>query len=240
MTDYTKEQFEQLPDFAKKDFTEVDGVYRHAGFAKVKTTADQLDAKARSYAAELEAVRAGEQAKIDEARKQAFDDAVKTGKTDVVLKQLTEQLENEKKTRAETQKQYEDRIAAMSEAAKKKATEARIKGLSSLATDDARPAFERLLRHYIDANPETMQNVYLDDDGRATSMSDTEFEASLAKNQLFKPLLKASMTTSGGGGLNGSGARGGVPQATMSRQEFDNLPPDRRAKFMKDGGTLKS
>jgi hypothetical protein len=235
MTDYTKEQFEQLPEFAKKDYVEVEGNYRHAGFAKVKSTADQLDAKAKNYAAELESLRANEQAKIDEARKQAFDDAVKSGKTDVVLKQLTEQLENEKKTRAEIQKQYEDKINTMSETAKKKATEARIKGLSSLAADDSRLAFERLLRQYIDANTETMQNVYLDDDGRATSMNDAEFEASLMKNPLFKPLLKASVTTSGGGNLNGSGSRGGASK-TVSRDTFDSWTHDQRSKFISSGG----
>ena len=48
MADYTKEQFEELPDFAKEDLIEVDGMYKNAGFVKVKNTANDLDSQLKA------------------------------------------------------------------------------------------------------------------------------------------------------------------------------------------------
>ena len=45
MADLTIEQFEQLPEFLRNDYTEVNGAYKHAGMIKVKQTANDLDAK---------------------------------------------------------------------------------------------------------------------------------------------------------------------------------------------------
>ena len=48
MSDLTQEQYEQLPEFIRDDYKEVDGVYKHAGLVKVKQTANDLDTQLKA------------------------------------------------------------------------------------------------------------------------------------------------------------------------------------------------
>ena len=50
---YTQEQFDSLPDWMQKDLIKDGDVYKHAGFVKVKQTADNLDREKKTIAERL-------------------------------------------------------------------------------------------------------------------------------------------------------------------------------------------
>jgi len=99
MSDLTKEQYEQLPDFVRDDYTEVDGVYKHAGMMKVKGTLNDLDSRLKSKDTEFnelsERLNQFEQQKaqeIEQARKDALEQAKSKGEVESIEQLYQEQM----------------------------------------------------------------------------------------------------------------------------------------------------
>lgn len=206
MSDYTKEQFEQLPEFARGEYEQVGDGYRHKSLGKVdslKQSLDSLDGKLKEF-------QRTEAEKIEAARKEALETAKSKGDTAAVEKRYQEQMADLEKRNGETLKQYEERIEKMAATAKKGGIDSVISKLSSAATTEGRAAFDRLIRSRIDYNPETGETIYLDDSGSATSLDLKGFQAEIAKDPMFKPLLAAEFATHGGGLANGGGNGGGA------------------------------
>lgn len=234
MANLTKEQYEQLPEFIRADYVEVNGVYKHdqeieveslnGKVSSLKLSLDNLDEKMKS----AERERQEEIAKAaNEAREKALKEAKENNNVDEILRLEREKLDDERK-RMESEKESLTAIKADLAGTKK---EAIIKRLSVNATDSGRAAFELLIDKYILIDPETRQETFLNADGSASSLSEEDFIKELAKNPIFKTVLKAGITTTGGGMANGS-TGGSTDHKKLSdmtekeRVEMKNTNPD--------------
>jgi len=203
MADLTKEQFEELPDFLKGDYSDIDGVYKHNDTVKVGGLKTSLDL---AYGKRDEAVTAlslAEQTKADEisqARELALEEARGKNNTDEVLRLEREKLDDAQK-RLDSEREELDGIQG-SMATDKQSTI--IDRLALKATDDGRAAFKRLVKDFIVVDPKTRQETFLNEDGSASSLNEESFYTEfLIKNPMFKTVLKADITTNGGGNSNG-------------------------------------
>jgi hypothetical protein len=236
MSDYTQEQFDQLPDFAKADFVKDGDVYRHGGFLKVKKTADGLDQKFREANDRISSIEASKAEEIEAAKAAALEQARTKGDVTAIEKRYQEQMADLEKRNADALKEREAKIEGLVSASKNSAIGAMVSDLSGLATDDGREAFKRLIRNRIDYNPETGQTIYLDDSGSATSLDFIGFKAETLKDPLFKSLLKADSPTNGGGQVGGSGNASGAQPKTIPRAKFESMSQPERMAFSKAGG----
>jgi len=66
---YTQEQYDSLPEWMQKDLVKDGDVYKHAGFLKVKKTADTNDEEKRKLAEELNQYKLAEQNRLEEAER---------------------------------------------------------------------------------------------------------------------------------------------------------------------------
>lgn len=209
----TAEQYEDLPEFLKASYVKDGDGYSHGGFVKVKGTANELDRKAKEREAELESYRSEEQKRIDAARLEAYEKAKSEGHTDEVERQLMEKIADAERRSTESEKQFKERLARLAD----KSKSAIASEVSTIAIKGGAAAFKRLVKDYIQVDPETDQETYLDDNGRATSLNRAEFIEELKKNPLFKPLIMAGVATEGGGNVNGS------QKAVPSGKKFNEL-----------------
>jgi hypothetical protein len=75
---------------------------------------------------------------------------------------------------------------------------------SELATDAGSKAFKMLIASRIDVDPETGKITFLNDDGSASSLDFAGFKSEIQKDKTYTALLKATVSTNGGGLLNGN------------------------------------
>lgn len=215
MPDLNKEQFDQLPEFIRDDYTEVDGVYKHAGMMKVKQTANDLDAKLKTrdqeYNSLNERMNGFEQQKqsdIDAAKAEALKDAKTQGDVDAI-----EKLHREQMADLETRVEERTRTAVATETAQARAVEKANTAAARIAGDcaidkEARELLEEAISKRI--KPDESGNViFHNEDGTASSLDESGFIAEILASKRYKRLTKASPTTTGGGMLNGGGNGGG-------------------------------
>lgn len=200
-----KEQYEQLPDFAKSEYVEVNGEYKHAGLVKVKQTADDLNSKLDAERKEreqlskrLQEIEAGQAQKIEEARKQALEQARTKGDVAEIEKRYQEQMQDLEKRTAERVR-GETLAEVNQERAKEKAEALTQKIASSIALDGADTALVELLRKRITIDPDSGKPVFLNLDGSASSLDEKDFIAEVKKQPLYKYLIKGEPPTKGGG-----------------------------------------
>jgi hypothetical protein len=222
MSDYTQEQFDELPEFAKKDYIEVDGVYKHAGFVKVKQTANEIDKKAKDFESRygeltgrLNDFESKEAEKIQQARKEAYDKARSEGNTDELERQWQEKLADAERRAGESETKYKDRMLGLAV----KQQSAIASELSEHATTGGKAAFKRLVLSYIKVDAETGEETYLNDDGSASSLNKAQFIDELKKSEVFKPLIAATLSANGGGFAHGNNG-GSAPGVSKKFQEY--------------------
>lgn len=240
-----KEQYEQLPDFAKSEYVEVNGEYKHGGLVKVKQTADELNGKLETERREreqlskrLEEIEASQAQKIEEARKQALEQARNKGDVAEIEKRYQEQMADLEKRTAERVRN-ETLAEISSQRASEKAQElARKIAVQKAVDEDAGDALFELLQKRVTFDKDTGKPVFLNDDGSASSLDEKGFIAEVEKSKRYKHLIKASVTTKGGGLLNGSQDGSGAPVKTASRSDFETWTQSQRAAFFKSGGKL--
>lgn len=201
MADLTQEQFEQLPDFLKDDYTEVEGVFKHAGFLKVKQTADRLDARLKESEQEKRDAEAAKSAEITKGIEDALALAVEAGDTKAQLRLEREKLDDERKRINEEIEGLNEIRGTMAGEVKKTI----IDRLSLKAKDEYIAAVKRMLKDYIEVDSKTRQVTFKNEDGSASSLTEATFYTEfLCKSEVFKSLLKADLPTHGGGQSNGS------------------------------------
>lgn len=204
MSKLTAEQHNELPDFIKGDYVEKDGSFVHAGLAKVKGTANELDAQKNGIQAELDEYKSQEQARIDAAKQEAYDKAIADKDIEGITAQTEEKIEHARKSsfeagRKEAQKEFN------LQAAKGKADNLALKIAGEVAVDEyAMDMLKREFLSQIDVNPDSGDVTFLDGDGRATTLNKDEFKVEVLKNPRYSRLIKEDSTTSGGGNANGS------------------------------------
>jgi hypothetical protein len=221
MSELTKEQFEQLPEFIQGDYEQVGDVYKHAGMMKVKKTADDLDSKLKDTNQRLTEFEKNQQEQmakreqeLAEKHQQELESLKKSGNFDEFKKQLEARQEQEKKDLAErARKEGYDQATSEQRAnqAKKDASyEADTLGQMLGADPDAGLSVADLIRNRIEIDPDTGKKTYFDAKGSALSVDRNGFINELKKEARLKRLLKAEVVTIGGGGANGSGGGGAV------------------------------
>lgn len=198
MSDLTKEQFEQLPEFLKNDYVQDGEVYRHGGVKKLKESLNQLDSKFKETSSKLTEYESKQQQQQAEAERKALEKLKAEGKVDEILADAERRL-------GETQKQYEQRIERMTNQIKTEKRSALVADLAGeMATDLGSKAFKALIASRIDVDAETGKVTFLNADGSASALDLAGFKAELLKDDLLSPLLKGNVTTFGGGLANGS------------------------------------
>lgn len=229
MPDLTKEQFEGLPDYIKQDYTEIDGVYKHAGVVKMKGTLNDLDAKLKErdgqYNSLNERLSTFEQDKakaIEEARAKALEEARGKGDIEAIEQRYQEQMADlEKRSfesgRSEAQKEYT--LKAAQSQAELELTEI----VAALKPKDDGSA--SLIKAYLKGKQQVSEDgkiIYLNEDGSASTLDKSGFLAEQVKSTMFDPLRIAEPTSSGGGKTNGS-TGGGSAEPTGANQAQANL-----------------
>lgn len=211
MADLTQEQYEQLPEFIRDDYTEVDGVYKHAGLLKVKQTANSLDSKLKQTEqanAEINErmtqLEQDQQKKIEDATAEALANA-----------ETNKDIEKINEIHAQKMKDLEARVAERTrtevlgeidqKAAKERANTTAARLAKELAIDS--DAEETLLQLFeLSVKPgEDGAVTFFNNDGSASSLDEAGFKADAVKNKRFKHLVKAEPPTKGGGMAQGSG-----------------------------------
>ena len=148
MADLTQEQFEQLPDFIKGDYEQDGDVYKHAGFLKVKRTANELDAKLKETSGKLTEYEQKQAERQADAERKALEKLKAEGKVDEILADAERRI-------GETTKQFNERIERMANQIKTEKRSAVVSDLAELATDKGRAAFKKLIASRIDVDAET-------------------------------------------------------------------------------------
>ncbi len=215
MSDLTQEQYEQLPEFIRDDYKEVDGVYKHAGLVKVKQTANELDtqlkASKKSNEELSEQMNAFEQKKQDEIEA-ATALALKNAKTDKDVEEI-ERIHNQKMDDLKIRVQQETRDTIAQETAQAIAKEKAQKTASRIAEaiavdDDALELLTSAFDKRIKFNDEGAV-TFMNEDGTASSLDEAGFLAEVQAAPRYKRLRKAKVTTTDSGKANGSGNGGG-------------------------------
>jgi len=241
MSELTQEQFDELPDFAKGAFAQNGDVYIPAKDAKLKQTLDELDGKykdalknSESFESRLAEIEKAKQAEIEAAQLEAFEKAKKEGNTDAVDERWQQKLSDFEKRKEEEVSTLQSKLDELTNGIKTEKRNAIVSDLASeLAVPQGSKAFKMLVANRIDVDPSTGGLTFLDEGGSATSLDLEGFKSELQKDELFAPLLKSGIVTSGGGNANGSGGSAGQNRKfnELSSQELVNLKRSDPARY---------
>lgn len=199
---YTQEQYDALPEWMQKDLVKDGDVYKHAGLLKVKQTADSLNGEKQALANQLAEFQANEAARIAEAERKAYEKAKKEGNVDELEKQFRQQIEDAKRRADETAAQFKERMAKL---AMKEQKALAVQIAAKYAVDEhSQDLLTDLLIRQIQVDVESDQVVFLDANGSALSVDRAGFEAELLSTPRYQRLLKADVTTVGGGKATGN------------------------------------
>ena len=207
----TKEQYEELPEFVRDEYVETEEGYKHGGFLKVKQTANDLNAKLEQERKEREGLserlstfEQSQAEAIEKARQEALEEAKSKGDVDAIEQRYQEQMADLEKRTAE-----KTRAEVMAEIAQERATE-KARSISKeisvkMAVDDeSAELLDELLQKRIEVDPSTGKEIFLNDDGSASSLSRAEYIEHIKTSSRYKRLIKAEVATNGGGNANGS------------------------------------
>jgi len=206
-----------IPEGFRGDYVEVekDGkkLFQHKDFVTVIGAMKRKGEERDALATELKGFKSQESIKQAEAEKKALEKLKAEGKIDEILA-------DSEKRHGETIKQFEERIAKRDAVVIKKARDAVVSELSTLATEVGAKAFKKLISERVDYDPETDKYSFKDEDGGATSLDLAGFKADVLKSPTYAAMLKAQ-ASSGGFGTNAS-TGGGAAKTT------GNLGGDRK------------
>jgi len=228
------QSLDDVPEKFRADYVEVekDGnkIYQHKDFVTVIGAMKRKGEERDTLANELKGYKSKEAERAAEAERKALEKLKAEGKIDEILA-------DSEKRHGETIKQYEERIAKRDAVVIKKARDAVVSELSTLATEVGAKAFKKLISERVDYDPETDKYSFKDEEGGATSLDLAGFKADVLKSPTYAAMLKATVSSGGHGKnvLNGGGAA-----KTITRAQFDAMNPNQRAEHFKNGGTITS
>lgn len=222
-----------IPEGFRGDYVEVekDGkkLFQHKDFVTVIGAMKRKGEERDALANELKVFKSQEAVKQAEAEKKALEKLKSEGKIDEILA-------DSEKRHGETIKQFEERIAKRDAIVIKKARDAVVSDLSTLATEVGAKAFKKLISERVDYDPETDKYSFKDEEGGATSLDLAGFKADVLKSPTYAAMLKAQ-ASSGGFGSNAFSNGGGAAK-TITRAQFDSMSQSARAAHFKSGGTI--
>lgn len=242
MSDYTQEQFEQLPEFMQKDLTKVGDVYKHAGVVKLKESLNELDGKVKTYESQtseltnkLTEFEKNQQNAIEKAKLEALENAKSKKDVDEIERTYKEQMADlekrtEERTREAVTKEFTVKQAQQQASMELKEIANKLKPLDDESSNLIEIAIAK--RQRVDENGKI---IYLNEDGSASSLDKLGLVDELIKAGKFSRLRQADVTTQGGGLANGND-KGGAQSKTMQRTQFNQLNPKAKMDFIKSGG----
>lgn len=214
--DLDKEKYDDLPEFLKGEFEEVDGVYKSKDslkLAQVKQTANELDSKAKQFESKyseletrLNEYEQNKQEEIQRARNEALEQATSKGESDEIRRIYEEKMQDLEQRSYERGKQ-EAAQEFKKQSVTKDSESLRSKLAAELARDeDSQAAIEALLGGMIKPTDDGVG--FFDAKGGALSIDDVNAykEEVLKKSPLFKHLIKADHVVSGAGNASGGAA----------------------------------
>lgn len=215
MSDLTKEQFDELPEFIKNDYVEIEGVYKHAGVVKLKQSLNDVDSKYKTQLSEvnekLNSFELSKKAEIEEATRKALAEAETSKDVERIKKIHAEQMADlEKRTaervRGEVDKEYSLKFAKQSAEKELLSIVAALKPVDDDAAD--------LLKIDLARKQQVTEDgkiIYLNDDGSASTLDSKGFTEQAKKQARYKRLIQADHVVNGGERMNGSNG-GGAPK----------------------------
>lgn len=195
-----EEQFEQLPDFLKTEYKEVDGVYKNAAVMTLKQTNNDLNSRFNELDIKFKGFEEQKAADIEAAKAKALEEAKSSKDIEAIERQYQEQMQDlERRTteRVKNETLSEFKKEQASKDAANLAKEISIK----LAADDAQDDLNALIGMRVKAD-ESGNIVFLNADGSASTMSKDEFIEDVKSKHKY--LVKATVTTTGAGAANGN------------------------------------
>lgn len=218
MSDLTQEVFDTLPEPVQGNYELSGEVYVTKDSLKVAALKASLDGACGQRDEVSAKLSAYEQSKADEikaAEQAAYDKALADNDFETINKTLQEKLEDAERRNGESQAKFDERMGAIA----KDKEAVIISELTLNGSEVGKSALKRLLSGYVKVDPETGTETYLNDDGSASSLDKKQFIESLKTNELFKPLLRADIVTTGGGLANGSQDSGGDSDGVNEKAE---------------------
>jgi hypothetical protein len=226
VADLTQEQFEQLPEFVRGDYTQDGEVYRPVGelkASKLKQSLDGLDAKMKESVSTLESrlkeFESSKAAEIEAAKAKALEDARSKGDVKAIEERYQQQMADLEKRVAEKTREEVTKELTGKQAEQQASSQADKIGATLGVDKESGEALADLIRHRVKVDPETGKRIYHDAAGSALSVDDNGFIEELKKEARFKRLIKADATTTGGGMANGNGGNGGGAPDANSRAD---------------------
>ncbi len=225
----TKDLWETLPEEAKGAFALDGDVYIPAKDATLKATLSNISAERDQLKGQLSDFQTSEQAKIEAAKKQAFDEALaealKTGNVEAQQQLFDEQKADMTNRHEQEIETWKGKLQAIGD----KMSEALVDSLSIHATDAGKAAFKLLVKSRVQVDPETGKEIYLNTDGSASSLNKEQFIAELKKDAVFMPVMKGDISV--GNGILGGGSSQPVSKSpkemtTQERIEFKQRDPE--------------
>lgn len=203
--DFVESEFNGVKGFQHKDTVALANSLKNA-----KAERDQYRTKATEYESQMSEAEKRAQERIEEAKRKALEDARSKGDVEAIEKRYQEQMADlEKRTEDRTRKEVEKEFKGK-EAAQRQKSLARELGLKYGVDNHSADTISELLERRIQVDAETGKEIYLDENGGATSLDRAGFEKEFFSSPRVIRLVKADVATYGGGMANGNNGAGGA------------------------------
>jgi len=215
------ESLEKLPEELRGDFVESefngkkgfqhkDTIALANSLKNAKAERDQYRTKATEYESQMSEAETRAQERIEEAKRKALEEARSKGDVEAIEKRYQEQMADlEKRTEDRVRKEVDAEYKGK-EAKQKQRSLARELGLKYGVDNDSADTISELLEKRIQVDAVTGKEIYLDENGGATSLDRAGFEKEFFSSPRVIRLVKADVATSGGGMANGNNGAGGA------------------------------
>lgn len=226
---FVEHEFDGKKGYQPKSIVTLENTMRN-----VKAEKGELKTKLDEYETRLAEIEKAKQEEIEAAQQAAFEKAKKEGNVDAVEERWQQKLSDAEKRKNDELTALQAKLDELTNGIKTEKRNAIVADLASeLAVPKGSKAFKLLVANRIDVDPSTGELTFLDENGSATSLDLEGFKGELEKDELFAPLLKSGIVTTGGGGANGSGGSAGQNRKfnELSSQELVNLKRSDPAKY---------
>lgn len=218
------ESLQDLPEAMRDHFVEaeIDGKkgFQDKDSAELRKHLFNVKGENKSYKEKFTELEKSKAADIEKARADGLEEAKSKGDVAAIELRYQEQMKDLAE-RAKAEGKNEAAKEFKESSAKDKAKSLALRLASDIAVDkDSREILEESMQRLITVDAESGKEIYLNDDGSASSLNYEAFKAEIAKKPRYARLVKAELATSGGGNANG-GAGGGADKTTKPNERAD-------------------
>lgn len=221
-----EQQYNELPDYAKGAFAEVDGKYLPVKDAALKGTLDNLDREKKELLGKVGELTKAQENRLQEledakaqAREEAIQEAAKKGNWEEQERLLREKFADELKREKENMRGEVTKEFTVKQANDSLKSDIKLLASELAIDEDAKAGLEIMLsqRAKLDENG---NRIYLGDDGSALSITDLKaFKEEFSQSPTVSRLVKGKVTTKGLGLANGGGFGGGDSKTNVKAEE---------------------